>query len=224
MKLQNENALVCFQCEHDSLAVVSFSAIPGSLSTFSQKYLTLALLFFSLFFLFVSSTGRHSFILHAADHSSSSLSSFLPCPHLPFFLTSACSSPVPLSSLCTAVECMWVLVGLPASTASQIPGLAALHPDYCTHATHHHSQKGGGKKVQYLKKPSGCAIWRAYVAEKINMETVKNCICTLDCAWLMVSFVFDEERKKLRRQQMLKYFNLLYKHHFRAAWVRRWKD
>lgn len=138
---------VCFLCEHGSLAVVSFSAILGSFSTFSQKYLTLALLFFSLSS--VSFPGRRSFILHAADHSSSSLS-FLPRPHLPFSLTSACSSPAPLSSLCTAVECMWVLVGSPASTASQIPVLAAVHPGCCTHATHHHGQKGGGKKGAVL--------------------------------------------------------------------------
>lgn len=85
---------------------------------------------------------------------------FLPRPHLPFFLTSACSSPVPLSSLCAAVECLWVLAGSPASTASQIPGLAALHTGCCTHATRHHSQKGGGKKkkVQYFREPPGCAI------------------------------------------------------------------
>lgn len=102
---------------------------------------------FSLSLSFVSSPGRHSFILHAADHSSPSLS-FLPRPHRPLFLTSACSSPVPLSFLCTAVE--WVLVGSPVSAASQIPGLAALHPGCCTHTTHHHSQKGGGQRGAVL--------------------------------------------------------------------------
>lgn len=34
------------------------------------------------------------------------------------------------------------------------------------------------------------------------METVKkNFIYTLDCAWLMVNYVFDAKRKKLLRQQ-----------------------
>lgn len=120
-----------------------------------QKYLTSALLLSLYFSLSLSFSGRHSFILHAADHSSSSLSS----PILLLFLSSACSSPVPLSSLCTAVECIWVLVGSPARTASQIPGLEALHPGCRTHATRHHRQKGGGNWVQYFKEPPGCAIF-----------------------------------------------------------------
>lgn len=82
---------------------------------------------------------------------------FLPRPHLPFFLTSACSSPVPLSSLCTAVECLWVLAGSPASTASQIPGLytqaAARTPPVTTVR-----KVGVKKRVQYFREPPGCAI------------------------------------------------------------------
>lgn len=106
----------------------------------------------SLFFLssLLSPLQAGTFILHAADHSSSSLS-FLPRPHLPFLLTSACSSPVPLSPLCTCVECVWVLVGSGASTAFLIPGLAALHPGCCCkHATRHHSHKGWGWKGAVL--------------------------------------------------------------------------
>lgn len=130
----------------DSLALVS--CLLPFLAHSQHPFRTIWLwhLSFSLSLSFVSSPGRHSFILHAADHSSPSLS-FLPRPHRPLFLTSACSSPVPLSSLCTAVE--WVLVGSPVSAASQIPGLAALHPGCCTHTTRHHSQKGGG--------PYGCS-------------------------------------------------------------------
>lgn len=131
-----------------TVSCLLFSA--SSLSTSSQKYLTLALLF-SLSS--VSSPGRH-FILHAADHSSSNVS-FLPHPHLPFLLTSDCSSSVPLSTLCTALECMWVSQ---ASIAPQISDLAAFHPGCCRHATRHHSQKGGSKKMQYCWKPPGCGI------------------------------------------------------------------
>lgn len=175
-----------------------FSAILGSRATSSQKDLTLALFFFSLSSGF--SPGRHSFILHAADHSSSS-SSFLTCPHLPFFLTAACSSAVPLSSLCTAMECMWVLVGSPASTASQIPGLAALHPD-CTPPVAVQRWGVEGAVLQGTTRMCYLAQLGSYYQDyrlmcvcswKINMETVENCIYTLKLCMIDGLFCFFYE-------------------------------
>lgn len=81
-RLHNENALICFPLAISSWLTGScllLSAIPGSLSvrsvwlwlfSFLSTYLFSLLLSLSLSF-----SGRHSFILHAADHSSSSLSS-----------------------------------------------------------------------------------------------------------------------------------------------------
>lgn len=157
-------------------------ALCNSWLTLRQKYLTSALLFSLYFSLSLSLFLRQTFFYSACSWPL--VQSLLPHPHL-LFLSSACSSPVPLSSLCTAVECIWVLVGSPARTASQIPGLAALHPGCRTHATRHHRQKGGGHEVHYFREPPGCAIFLSYgVAKdyhstcvcswKINMETVKS--------------------------------------------------
>lgn len=197
-----------WQYQHDSLAVVSCSLqfLARSLSEVPD----------------FSSTSLSLFLRQTFFYSACSwplfVQSFLPHPHLLLFLSSACSSPVPLSSLCTAVECIWVLVGSPAHTASQIPGLAALHPGCCTHATHHHRQKGEGNEVQYFGEPPGCAIFLSYgVAKdyystcicswKINMETVKS-VFTQSIVHVWWSLLVYSVWKKLLRQQMLKCFSL----------------
>lgn len=162
-RLHNENALICFPLAISSWLTGScllLSAIPGSLSVRSIWLWLFSFLSTSLFSLLLSlSLFLRQTFFYSACSWPLFVQSFLPHPHLLLFLPSACSSPVPSSSLCTAVECIWVLVGSPARTASQIPGLAALHPGCRTHATRHHRQKGGGNEVQYFREPPGCAIF-----------------------------------------------------------------
>lgn len=194
-----------WQYQHDSLAVVSCSLqflarSPSEVSDFGSSLFSL---------LFVSLFLRQTFFYSACSWPLF-VQSFLPQPHLLLFFSSACSSPFPLSSLCTAVECIWVLVGSPANTASQIPGLAALHPGCRTHAIRHHRQKSGGNDVQYFWKPPGCAIFPVryllriiirleYLAEKSTWKMWNLYLHTRSCMFdgHFCSTVFDEERKKV---------------------------
>lgn len=220
--MHNENALICFPLVISTWLTGScllLSAIPGSLSIRSIWLRLFSFLSTSLS-LSLSVFPRQTFFYSACSWPLF-VQSFLPHPHLLLFLSSACSSLVPLSSLCTAVECIWVLVGSPARTASQIPGLAALHPGCRTHATRNHRQKGRVMTCSTSENHQEALFFSvrellriiirlAYVAEKSTWKLWNLYLNTRLCMFdgHFCSTVFDEERQKLLRQQMLKCFCL----------------